>query len=244
MFITLNILYKTCKKENKELLKSLLQAILNIKIENVEVENPEIPRDLADSKAGTLDIKARINESTIVNIEIQVRDEKNIDDRSIYYMVKIASNELKAGEDYTELNKTIVINILNFNYLERNSYLNTAQMKFEENTPETYINMGYIQEEQVATKKLKMVFIEIQKFIKKNPEADTELNQWMWLLAGRKEKLEMAENLCENVEKALKIIEDMSIDPKEWELYESRQKAIFNYETSMYNVREEGIKIR
>ena len=42
------------KEENKELLKSLLQAILNIKIKSIEVKNPEIPRDLADSKACTL----------------------------------------------------------------------------------------------------------------------------------------------------------------------------------------------
>ena len=95
------------KEENKELLKSLLEAILNIQIKSVEVKNPEIPRDLADSKAGILDIKAKINEDIIANIEMQVKDEHNIDDRSVFYMTKIASNELKSGENYTNQNKML-----------------------------------------------------------------------------------------------------------------------------------------
>ena len=244
--LTSDIVFKRVfsREENKDLLKNILEAILKIKIEKIEIKNPELPRDMADSKAGVLDIRAMVNEDTIIDIEIQMKNEHNIIERSTKYLTTMSNEVLKRGEDYTKLKQSIVINILNFNYLERNSYLNIAHMKFEESTPETYINMGYIKESELATEKLKMVFIEIQKFIKKNPEADTELNQWIWLLAGRREKLEMAEKVCENVEKALKIIEDMSIDPKEWELYESRQKAIFNYETSMYNVREEGIKIR
>ena len=82
------------KEENKELLKSLLEAILNRKIENVEVKNPEIPRNLSDSKAGMLDIKAQVDGNIVVDVEMQVKNEDNIDDRSISYMASIVSNEL------------------------------------------------------------------------------------------------------------------------------------------------------
>ena len=37
------------------------------------------------------------------------------------------------------------------------------------------------------------------------------------------------------------IIEEMSADPKEWEMHESRRRAIMNYNTSMEAARREGI---
>ena len=33
----------------------------------------------------------------------------------------------------------------------------------------------------------------------------------------------------EEIKKAVKVIDEMSMDPKEWELYQSRQMAIMNY---------------
>ena len=53
------------KEENKDLLKSLLEAILDVKIENLEVQNPEIPKDVAYNKSIVLDIKAKINDDII-----------------------------------------------------------------------------------------------------------------------------------------------------------------------------------
>ena len=38
--------------------------------------------------------------------------------------------------------------------------------------------------------------IELKKFQKKNPDAKTKINQWLWLLAGKKEKqLEIAKKM-------------------------------------------------
>jgi len=75
--------------------------------------------------------------------------------------------------------------------------------------------MGYKQEDEIATKDLEMHFIEIPKFVKKNPEAKTELEQWLWLLAGREEKLEMAKKENKEIKKAIEIIDEMSMDEKE-----------------------------
>ena len=48
-------------------------------------------------------------------------------------------------------------------------------MKFEETKPQEFIDMGYTKEDEIATKDLEMHFIEIPKFVKKNPEANTKL---------------------------------------------------------------------
>ena len=64
------------KPENNKELKELLEAILNIEIEKVEVKNPEITKNYTDEKLGVLDIRAQVNEDTIIDIEMQVANEK------------------------------------------------------------------------------------------------------------------------------------------------------------------------
>ena len=75
--------------------------------------------------------------------------------------------------------------------------------------------MGYQREDELATQDLEMHFIEIPKFVKKNPEANTRLEQWLWLIAGREEKLEMAKKENKEIKKAMDMIDEMSMDEKE-----------------------------
>ncbi len=53
----------------------------------------------------------------------------------------------------------------------------------------------------------------------------------------------MAKKENKEIEKAIEIIKQMSMDEKEWELYTSRQMAILDYNTGMKNARDEGEKI-
>ena len=232
------------KEENKDLLISLLESILDVKIENLEVQNPEIPKDMAYNKSIVLDIKAKINNSIICDIEIQVKNENNIHDRSLSYMVRLASNELKVGQDYKKLSKTIVINILNFEYFKRNSYHNIAHMKFEKTTKEAYVNLGYKKEDEVVSENLEMHFIELPKFKKKNPNIENKLNQWLWLISGEEEKIKMARYENEEVKKAIEVIDEMSMDPKEWAAYDSRLRGIWDYYAGMKSAEDRGIEKR
>ncbi len=242
--LTSDIVFKRvfAKDGNEDILKALLEAILEIQIQNVIVKNPELPRNLYESKAGILDVKVEIDKDVICDIEMQVKDLKNIDKRSIYYMSRILSDELKKSEDYATVKNTIVINLLNFEFYQRNSYHSIAHMKFEKTKDNKFVDMGYQKEEEIATKDLEMHFIEIPKFIKKNPEAKTKLEQWLWLIAGREEKLEMAKKENKEIKKAMDIIDEMSMDEKEWELYQSRKMAIMDYNTGVREAKEQGIE--
>lgn len=173
---------------------------------------------------------------------MQVKDLKNMDKRSTYYMSRILSDELKKNEKYTEVKNTIVINLLNFEFYKRNSYHSIAHMKFEKTKENVFIDLGYQNEDEIATQDLEMHFIEIPKFVKKNPEANISLEQWLWLIAGREEKLEMAKKENKEIKKAMDIIDEMSMDEKEWELYQSRKMAIMDYNTGIYEAKEEGLK--
>ena len=241
--LTSDIVFKRvfAREGNEDILKALLEAILEVPINNVQVKNPELPRDLYDSKAGVLDIKVQINENIICDIEMQVKDLKNMDRRSSYYMSSLIAEELKKGEDYTQIKNTIVINLLNFKYYKRNSYRSIAHMKFEKTKENEYVEMGYKKEEEIATHDLEMHFIEIPKFAKKNPGAETKLEQWLWLIVGNRGKLEMAKKENKELKKAMDIIDEMSMDPKEWELYESRRRAIMDYNTGIAEAKAEGL---
>lgn len=73
------------REGNESLLKDLLESILNIGINNVIIQNPELIRETKEGKSGVLDIKAEINDNIIIDIEIQVENQYNMSERSTLY---------------------------------------------------------------------------------------------------------------------------------------------------------------
>mgnify|MGYP000268946408 CR=1 FL=1 len=187
------------------MLKDFLEAILNIHINKVEVKNPELTPNMADEKLGILDLKLDIDNERVVDVEMQVSNEHNIKERSSTYLSKLAAEQLKAKQNYKELKKIITINILKYNYLERNSYHSIARMKYEDTNPIEFVDMGYKKEEEEATNTFEMHFIELPKFKEKNPDCNTKLEQWLWLIDGSKEeKVEMSAKENEEINKTVK----------------------------------------
>ena len=110
------------KEENKGALKDLLESILDVKINKIEINNPEIPKNYYDSKFGILDLKVTLDDKTVVDVEVQMQNRHNMDQRDNYYLASNYVNGIKEGEPYTSCKKSIVISILNFNYYKRNEY--------------------------------------------------------------------------------------------------------------------------
>lgn len=241
--LTSDIIFKAVfsRPGNEDVLKALLEAILDIEIKEVTVQNPELPVDFFDNKAGVMDIKVAINDDTVCGIEMQVKNLGDIDSRSTYYMSKTLSSEIKRGDDFKQVKKSIAINFLDFEFYQRNSYRSIAHMKFEKTKEEEYIDLGYEKEDEIATKDLEMHFIEIPKFVKKLPKPRTKLDQWLYLIAGREEMLEGIEERVKEIEKAVDTLEQLSMDKQAWNLYESRDMAKRDYNTGMRNAEERGI---
>ena len=214
------------KNGNESILKDLLESILNIEIKSITIQNPEIPKNMKDGKIGILDVRAELNGDEITEVEMQVQDQHNIDKRSPTYLTKIYSDQLKEGEQYIEVKKVVVINILNFNYYKRNSYHSVARMMFEESKENEKVDLGYIVEDKYATKDLEMHFIELPKFRKKDPDMSNKLEQWLCLICDEEDKIKMAESKNEEIEKAKKELEKLAMNPEDRELYELRLKAI------------------
>ena len=229
------------REENNSMLKDFLESILNIHINKVEVKNPELTPNMADEKLGILDLKLDIDNERVVDVEMQVSNEHNIKERSSTYLSKLAAEQLKAKQNYKELKKIITINILKYNYLERNSYHSIARMKYEDTNPIEFVNMGYKKEEEDATSTFEMHFIELPKFKEKNPDCNTKLEQWLWLIDGSKEeKVKMSALENEEINKTVKELNKLSQNPEEVAKYEEREWSIMRYNVEMDTNRELG----
>lgn len=78
------------KKGNEKFLKKLLELILEVKIEQIEVEkDASLDKNDYKGKLGVLDIKAKINQEKVINVEMQIENEKNIEKRTLFYGAKL-----------------------------------------------------------------------------------------------------------------------------------------------------------
>ena len=102
-------------EENKDILQDFLEVILDIpheEIEGIELLDKELKKDRSVDKTGILDVKVRLKNKKIINIEIQnIWDEAFIK-RTLFYWSKIYVEEFRQGDDYTKLNRCITINIV------------------------------------------------------------------------------------------------------------------------------------
>jgi predicted transposase/invertase (TIGR01784 family) len=99
-----------------ELLQRLVSELLGIQYDNIEhfrITSPELTPDFVGEKFCKLDISMIVN-SEQVNLEVQVNDEGDFPERSLYYWARMYSSALGEGKDYSELPRTITINILGF----------------------------------------------------------------------------------------------------------------------------------
>lgn len=118
----LDIVFKSLFTKDMEMLKAFVGDLLEIergKIQSVTVINPNILSEDADGKQSQLDLSMLVDDK-IVNVEIQLSNKGNFIERSLYYWAKLYSNQLKSGEPYEELKRTITINILDFNLFKGN----------------------------------------------------------------------------------------------------------------------------
>ena len=164
------------KKGNESILKDLLHSILQIKIKSLEVmADTNLERELESNKLGILDIKARIDNETIVNIEIQIINRYNMIERTLFYWSGLYYNVLQKGEDYKEIKKVIAINILDYNEFEEGPYHEIAKLRRE-----------YLY--KILTDKIEIHFIQIPKFKKQRKDMKTKLDMWMDFISQIDEK--------------------------------------------------------
>ncbi|MCM1577750.1 MAG: Rpn family recombination-promoting nuclease/putative transposase [Ruminococcus sp.] len=196
-------------------------------IGKILIINPEIPPDSLTGKFSRLDLSMEYR-GKLINIEIQVKNEPNYRDRALYYWAKLYNSPLKSGEDYSELKRTITINIVDFNIF----------------TEENFHNEFIISNKQTGipySDKLNMHFFELHKLSKKiDPHNGMEL--WMQFInAQSEEDFEMINQTnIPIMQKAVNIVYDMSEDARIREMVRMREKALHDEANAMNGAWKDG----
>ena len=230
------------KGGNEKILKSLLESILKIEIQKIEIKNPEIPKEAIDEKLSILDIKAEINENTLIDIELQVGNTTAIERRLIVYNAKLIAGDIKVSGEYKNAKDTIIICIVNDNILKRNAYFSLAMLKYEKTEEIRYVNMGYEKEEEYLSNMLKYYIIELPKFKKKKPKVADLLEKWLYVIGGDRKMMEEYQKENEEIKEAVEQLTEMSADEYERELYEIRERSRLTYNTEMNEARRKGLE--
>ena len=207
-------------EENKDVLQDFLECILDIPpetISDLELLDKEFHKDSISDKTGVLDVKLRLKNNTIIDIEIQNRWNSEFIQRTIFYWAKMYTENLKTGEVYTKLPKCITINIVGEGF-DLNSLIHS-----EYNVVEKHINDRLSDE-------LEIHFLNLAKVKEQdeNTESDEKKKKlYNWLKFIETDNPEVREMLAQEspmMAKANATIEVMEMSPKEKWLYENRMK--------------------
>ncbi len=114
--MTNDYLFRALHQRDNYALKGLISSLLRIPAEDiasVEITNPiELGKKFKD-KDFVLDIKILLNNSTIINLEMQVINQFNWTDRSLSYLCR-TFDQLNSGDSYSDTKPVIQIGLLDF----------------------------------------------------------------------------------------------------------------------------------
>ena len=217
-------------KGNEAFLTEFLSSLLNINIKKIEIMHDiHLEKDIEEDKLGIIDVRAIINDDSIINIEIQLRNEFNIIKRSTFYGSKLISEQLKKNDLYNEIKPVIVICILNYNYFPFEEYINDTVMVLSKH-----------RKHEVNTN-LKYYYIELPKFRKSNYNRESIINQWLTFIDSENSK-ELEEIMKKNntIKKANDELEYLEGDEAFKRKVELREKYERDLASALYNREEKG----
>ena len=108
-------------EDTKDILARFLTVVLEVPIEPDELTliHTEFSPEYLTDKASILDIQVRRSAfHEKMNVEMQMGDERNIERRVLFYWGKSYTEDLKEGEEYETLPRTICIVIVDFDVFE------------------------------------------------------------------------------------------------------------------------------
>jgi len=220
--------------DHPDILISFLNAVLKPQnpITSVEIKNSDLEKEYIEDKFSRLDVKALTSNREIINIEIQLKNEYNMIQRSLYYWSKLYEEQLSEGDRYDKLSRTVLIYILDFKYLKNDRFHNGYRLK-EIETNEELTDLQEIH------------FIEIPKLktFDSSEEIVDLLEGWVEFLRDPESevirKLEMSNK---EIREAKDELYRLSRNSKERELYYLREKSLRDEISALANAEEKGLQ--
>ena len=209
-------------KQNERITKAFAEALLDKKIEKIKInEDKELFRGKPEEKLGILDLELDINENEKVDVEIQLVDRSNIQERLLFYFSKLYYNEVKKGDDYKKAKRVVMVAILDYD-LDLTKEIKRMETKWklrEENAKDL-----------VLTDKIEIDIIELSK-VRAEYEKNKQNKKAQWALFIDDPNTKEVEEIMkdnEDIEEAIVTVHKMTEDEKMRRLADLREKAILD----------------
>ena len=200
---------------------------------SVEIlENKTLSAEIIGDKSSILDVRAMLPDGTKLNIEVQLRNLRNMDRRSLFYWSKEFSKSLKEGHDYSELPSTIAINIVNFEYLDAKNFHTVFRLREDK------------ENNVILTDALEIHFLDMVKWrrLSQKDIKNESLHRWLaWLdKSSPLELVEEAISMDNAIMEAEKRKAYLSGDEELIRAYEMREMALCDLISMENYAREKG----
>ena len=218
----------------EKITKDLLEKILRMKIHSIELDkSKDLLNENKNDKNGRLDLRAVINDNIECDIEVQLSTHEKMIPRFLLYWAKMYSANLKVGDEYSKLRRTISIIIVD-GELPEFKEIKKAQTNWQ------------IREEEyrsiILTSYFEICIIELPKAIREyKTNKENGALQWMMFLENPEDvevtKI-MEEN--ENIKEAKEELDRISQDDILRRMAFKAELERMDHEQMMYEARRDG----
>lgn len=109
-------MFRAVLQSNNKVLRGLICSLLHLSekdVISVKITNPVILGEAIDNKEFRLDINVRLNNRTLINLEMQVANKINWQNRSLVYLCR-SYDQLDHGQEYDAIQPVIHIGFLDY----------------------------------------------------------------------------------------------------------------------------------
>ncbi len=217
--------------QSKALLISFLNSIIysrgRQKITDLSIVDPYSIPMLKGVKDSYVDVKAVLNDGSLVIIEMQVLNHKGFEKRVLYNAAKNYSMQLKRADDYHLLNPVIALNIVDFIMFEETSVVSHFKLLEKEK---------FIQ----YSDDIELIFVELPKFTKRLDELETIEEQWIFFLKNAGLLDYIPKTLDDCIQNALQVVNEANMTEEELEAQHKRKEFIYIQKSSIELAEEKG----
>jgi predicted transposase/invertase (TIGR01784 family) len=172
-------------RSSTELLRHFVNAVQRHagmeEFSDLEIVNPIGEREYYSAKSTVIDIKARVMDGTVINVEVQVRTQAEYGERSLYYWAKSYTEQIVEGDKYHKLMPVISVSVLDFGLFPAHIPYHSTFRLLETNHPAICLTDDCV-----------LHYLELRKL----PEGElSELAEWLYVLRHIHEKEESMEVL-------------------------------------------------
>jgi predicted transposase/invertase (TIGR01784 family) len=210
---------------NPKYLKYLLDKVFDIKVKgNIRFLDKELDQNYKSEKAGIVDLLIEFDNKIYI-IELQNKNEYNLEDRILYYNGKLYSSELLKNEDYKDLKVCGILVLVNHDFKDN--------MIYDEHLFHSkYTGKIFSEKIDIRVFNLKYASIDISNNIK------TKIAKF--IVSNDLDKLDMLAGNDEVLKEMLEEIKLYNLDRKEYQIMTLWDEKFESEEKTMMRIMEIG----